>query len=416
MALSAPSPAWAGDSRYDWAGSISFNTSGSAHVVDSTGYLVNDLTISQTGRLTLPGTRGSGGTGPRPFDATGGVVGWSTATWTEATQASETKTTQTFPTGGSCQTNVIASYGTITSGAQLLYAGFPGYELTNDPSRLFFGDSPGGPEPFIHGHVVNETDCNEEHTLVRTDEPSDLPLIGGFQICGVTTVARDFGLDIPRSLQSKDERGRPVVRGTVTFPCDPSSVGPPGPAPLGTGSSTITFDVVGIDHGNDSSRAACANGKDDDHDGRKDYPADKGCSSAADTSEANRPPVAVADHWTVEAGHALEENVLDNDRDPDGDRLRAKVLDISFAASEYSRVEPHGDFLYTAGPGTTRTLTKTITYVAVDSSGARSKPAPGPSRSSCRNSNSKPRWSPRNRRRKPSLPSTSRSTPPESRS
>jgi hypothetical protein len=94
-----------------------------------------------------------------------------------------------------------------------------------------------------------------------------------------------------------------------------------------------------------------------------------------DHPPANHPPVAVDDTLTVRAGHALDANLLANDSDPDGDAITAKVLNISFAASEYSGVEPSGDLLYTAGPGTTRTLRKVITYVAVDPSGARSAPA-----------------------------------------
>lgn len=44
-------------------------------------------------------------------------------------------------------------------------------------------------------------------------------------------------------------------------------------------------------------KAACANGLDDDGDGKIDYPSDPGCSSATDTSEADPvpPPVACGD-------------------------------------------------------------------------------------------------------------------------
>ena len=41
-------------------------------------------------------------------------------------------------------------------------------------------------------------------------------------------------------------------------------------------------------------KPACANGKDDDGDGKTDYPADKGCSSAADTDESGPPTVATS--------------------------------------------------------------------------------------------------------------------------
>jgi Bacterial Ig domain len=88
----------------------------------------------------------------------------------------------------------------------------------------------------------------------------------------------------------------------------------------------------------------------------------------------NRPPVAQPDRWGVRAGWTADENVLLNDYDPDGDPITARVLRISFAKREWSGMEPRGDFLYTAGPGTRRTLNKTITYVAVDSHGAVSAP------------------------------------------
>ena len=97
--------------------------------------------------------------------------------------------------------------------------------------------------------------------------------------------------------------------------------------------------------------------------------------AAAGTPDQNRPPVARADAWTVQAGHTLDENLLRNDSDPDGDPIRAQVRQISFASKEWSGVDTDGDFLYTAGPGTSRTLRKTVTYVAVDDKGAISQPA-----------------------------------------
>lgn len=88
----------------------------------------------------------------------------------------------------------------------------------------------------------------------------------------------------------------------------------------------------------------------------------------------NHPPIARPEHWRVKPGGTVEGNVLANDHDPDGDPIRAKVVRISFARQEWSGLEAGGTFLYTAGPGTARTLHKKITYVAVDSHGARSKP------------------------------------------
>jgi Bacterial Ig domain len=86
----------------------------------------------------------------------------------------------------------------------------------------------------------------------------------------------------------------------------------------------------------------------------------------------NRPPVARPDRWSVRAGWTADENALLNDYDPDGDRITARVTRISFAKKEWSGMDRDGGFLYTAGPGTRRTLRKTITYHVVDSHGARS--------------------------------------------
>ena len=88
----------------------------------------------------------------------------------------------------------------------------------------------------------------------------------------------------------------------------------------------------------------------------------------------NRPPVAVRDLYKVRAGWTLDENLLRNDYDPDGDPITPKVLQISFARKEWSGLERDGSFLYTAGPGTSRVLLKRITYVVIDSHGAQSQP------------------------------------------
>ncbi|HXF32706.1 MAG TPA: Ig-like domain-containing protein [Solirubrobacterales bacterium] len=91
------------------------------------------------------------------------------------------------------------------------------------------------------------------------------------------------------------------------------------------------------------------------------------------------PPVANPDSWTVPRGGTLLENVLANDSDVDGEPLTAEVLKIDFAADEWTGfgglLQGDGEFLYTAGIGTSRDLTKTITYVAVDAAGNRSQPA-----------------------------------------
>jgi hypothetical protein len=99
------------------------------------------------------------------------------------------------------------------------------------------------------------------------------------------------------------------------------------------------------------------------------------CRDAAGPGDdENHPPVARPDRWSVKAGWAANENVLSNDYDPDGDPIRPRVTRISFAKKEWTGLDRDGRFVYTAGPGTRRTLRKTITYYVVDSHGAKSAP------------------------------------------
>lgn len=131
-------------------------------------------------------------------------------------------------------------------------------------------------------------------------------------------------------------------------------------------------------------KPACRDGFDTDRDGTTDYPSDPDCTSADDTTEGestvacpspSRRPVAVGDRWTLDAGDALDANVLMNDRAFDCGPLRARVIRISFAGREWSGLDRDGGFLYTAGPGIARVLVKRITYVAINSRGAVSRPA-----------------------------------------
>lgn len=90
---------------------------------------------------------------------------------------------------------------------------------------------------------------------------------------------------------------------------------------------------------------------------------------------ANRPPIAVSDHWEVRGGHYVYDNALKNDRDPDGDRFTPRVTSISFRATEWSGMEQDGTLNYVAGPGTRVEQRKVITYHLVDARGARSASA-----------------------------------------
>jgi hypothetical protein len=89
----------------------------------------------------------------------------------------------------------------------------------------------------------------------------------------------------------------------------------------------------------------------------------------------NLPPTANRDDWTIAPGQRLvvaAPGVLANDTDPNSDALTARVVQISFAASEWSGLRPDGSFSYCAGAGTKKNLDKTIIYEAVDAFGLSS--------------------------------------------
>jgi hypothetical protein len=92
------------------------------------------------------------------------------------------------------------------------------------------------------------------------------------------------------------------------------------------------------------------------------------------TDPANYPPVANPDSSTIRPGELVDGNVLDNDTDPDGDPLIAKVLEIAFASDEWSGFDPDGEFVYTAGPGTAEVMHKTSPTWRSTSKGAESQP------------------------------------------
>jgi hypothetical protein len=84
-------------------------------------------------------------------------------------------------------------------------------------------------------------------------------------------------------------------------------------------------------------------------------------------------PVAVAHHWSVEAGQSLEENLLTGAYGGRGE-LTTRILNISFAHGEWTGADKDGQFLYVAGPGTEKSLLKKIRFEAVDSHGIASAP------------------------------------------
>ena len=91
-------------------------------------------------------------------------------------------------------------------------------------------------------------------------------------------------------------------------------------------------------------------------------------------SRPNQRPVAHSESWVIDAGGAVDGNVLANDTDPEGGPLKVRVLSISFRSSEWSTMELDGSFLYTAGPGTVANQDKLITYEVIDTKGAKSAP------------------------------------------
>lgn len=157
----------------------------------------------------------------------------------------------------------------------------------------------------------------------------------------------------------------------------PTQVTFSGPG-LGSGTRTLSSEgecqEIGTSGGDDADADGVLDGNDNCPSDANPDQRDSDGDGKGDACDPNQPPVAVPDSWRVAAGHAIDGNVLENDSDPDGDPITARVLSISFASREWSRMDDDGGFLYTAGPGTRVQQRKVITYVAVDSKGATSQP------------------------------------------
>jgi Bacterial Ig domain len=110
-------------------------------------------------------------------------------------------------------------------------------------------------------------------------------------------------------------------------------------------------------------------------------PPDPACTvptqTAAQTSSltvANTAPVAKPETYKVELGRTVDETVLANDVDAEGDDIFVHLIRISFPKTEWSGLDRDGRFLYTAHPKVRTRGAKVITYEVLDARGARSAP------------------------------------------
>jgi Ca2+-binding RTX toxin-like protein len=113
----------------------------------------------------------------------------------------------------------------------------------------------------------------------------------------------------------------------------------------------------------------CADGKDNDGDGKTDLQ-DPSCASAKDDTEKNQPPVAKKDSYSVVMDRDIKElapGVLKNDKDVDGDSLTAEVVDPpscnGFGCGDRFTFEPDGSFIYKSRDDV---YTDSFTYKATD--------------------------------------------------
>lgn len=120
------------------------------------------------------------------------------------------------------------------------------------------------------------------------------------------------------------------------------------------------------------SAAACSDGADNDGDGKTDYPNDPGCSSASDNEETdpsqNLPPLANNDSAATPKNGSVTVNVLANDSDPDNDPLSVQ----SFTQPSKGTVTKNADgtLTYAAQNGNSGLGTFTFTYVVSDGKGS----------------------------------------------
>lgn len=96
-----------------------------------------------------------------------------------------------------------------------------------------------------------------------------------------------IGQDAPEEQQTPDLLDEEALNATsvqLAFPF----AGPP-PAPLAPVAPVDNVPLEIPETKAPASAKQCSNGKDDDRDGKKDYPADQGCSSKTDSSESPNP-------------------------------------------------------------------------------------------------------------------------------
>ncbi len=146
--------------------------------------------------------------------------------------------------------------------------------------------------------TTNKVFINTVYTNQAMSIASPVTLSGSFY--GQTKVYDRY---IELSTNNSSNR---FIQFTLLYP-SASGVAPTVPTPTVSGSTirltiegkTIVYDqstkTVTMSEGSTTPPAACADGLDNDGDGKTDYPADPGCSSSTDTDEYNAPIAACSD-------------------------------------------------------------------------------------------------------------------------
>lgn len=139
----------------------------------------------------------------------------------------------------------------------------------------------------VHTAEVNDAPPSRWATLRALSHTAGLVLLGilPFALFAYFSI----GEDAPEEQETPDVVDEEALNATsvqLAFPF----AGPP-PAPL---APTPPVDNVPLEIPETTVPASakqCSNGKDDDRDGKKDYPSDRGCSSRSDSSESPNPPL-----------------------------------------------------------------------------------------------------------------------------
>jgi cyanophycinase len=273
--------------------------------------------------------------------------------------------TATFTVGLSAVSGVWASVSYVTADGTATYMGTPS-DYGHTSGTLSF--SPGETQKTIAVPITGDTvfEPNETFfvrlsdatgatitddeglcTITNDDLPPEINLLdessatipdGGEVNFGTTTL----GVPVTRTftIQNQGESDLLLDPLSVTLPTGFELVGtfPPTVSPQGSSNFQIRF--TAMSPGEHSGELSFANND-----------ANESIYTVALLADANRPPVAVADHYTVTQGGRLtalsrhNQHVLRNDSDPDGDSLTVRLYEEPPANQDHFVLHPDGSFV-----------------------------------------------------------------------